>query len=200
MKVFNKDVLKNTKINLQFLPDFKEEKTQKFTTLVLTLITLSVFGIIAISPTVSTIVKLNKELDDSNAVDKQLSQKINNLTSLQQAYINLQKDLPVIFAAIPKTPDVPLFAAQVQSVATNSNILIDSMQTFEVDVNSAPTPRGFSSFTFALVVEGSYNDLSKFLDNLSIMQRIVSIDLLSLARKTGGNLQMTLKGETFFSP
>lgn len=202
MKLLSTSFFSETKNKyLELLPAFKEERTQKFTTLILTLISLSFFGLIAINPTISTIIKLNKELEDSRLVDAKLTEKINNLTSLQENYNRLQPDLPIILSAIPKNPEVPLFAAQVQAVAQASNINIDSLQTFEVGVSNIPSARGFSSFSFALVAEGSYNDISNFLTSLSTMQRIVGIDILSLTKKTGGNiLQLTLKGRTFFSP
>lgn len=70
MKI-NKDLLKNTKIKyLQLLPNLKGEKTQKFTTLILTFFALSFFGLLAINPTISTISELNKELEDNKFVDQ----------------------------------------------------------------------------------------------------------------------------------
>lgn len=200
MKIIDKNLLKNTTIKyLQFLPDFKEEKTQKFTTLIFTLIALSFFGLFAITPTISTITELNKEIDDNKFVDQRLGQKINNLTILQQKYTTLQPDLPIILETIPKDPQVAIFAAQVQSVANTSNVIINSLQTFEVEVNN--NTKQYSSFTFALTTEGTYNDLSNFLSNLSNMQRIAEVDILSLTKRAGASnsLELTLKGKTFFS-
>lgn len=202
MKIVNKNLFGKPKIDLKFLPDFKEERTQKFTTLILTLVALSFFGLFAISPTVSTIAQLNKELGDSNFVEQKLEQKINNLTLLQQKYVSLQNTLPTIYSAIPKDAEVPLFAAQVQSVSNNSSIVLDNFQTFEVEVGLNALQKPYSSFAFALTAEGSYNDLSKFLSNLSSMQRIIGADILSLSKKSGAitSLQLTLKGKTYFSP
>lgn len=203
MKIIDKNLFRNTKIKyFEFLPDFKEEKTQKFTTLIFTLIALSFFGLFAINPTISTITELNRQLEDSRFVDQKLGQKISSLTVLQQKYTNLQPDLPIILNAIPKDSEVPLFAAQIQSVANNSNITIDSFQTFEVEISKNPNPRQYSSFAFALTAEGTYNDLSNFLSNLSNMQRVAGIDTLSLTKRSGisNSLQLTLKGKTFFSP
>ncbi len=185
---------------LQFLPDFKEERVQKFTTLVLTLVALSFFGIFAINPTISTIVKLQKELADNNFVDQKLQQKISNLTTLQQKYTALQNDMPFILAAIPKTTQIPLLAAQIQSVAKNSNTDIQNFQTFQVEVENPTSKKTYSSFSFSLSAEGNYDNLSNFLQNISSMQRIVSIDILSLIKKTGGGgLLLTLKGRAFFN-
>ncbi|HKC14466.1 MAG TPA: type 4a pilus biogenesis protein PilO [Patescibacteria group bacterium] len=202
MKLLNKDSFNAARIKyFQFLPDLKGERTQKFTTLILTFFALSFFGLFAINPTLSTIAELNKKLEDNKFIDEKLGQKIANLTALQQKYANLQPDLPIIFAAIPKSPEVPIFAALVQAIASNQNITIETLQTFPVDVNTNQNPRQYSSFSFALTADGSYNDLSNFLSSLTSMQRIVQIDIISLTKKTGtsNSLQLTLKGKTFFS-
>lgn len=197
----NKDSLKNIRLRyLKFLPDFKAEKARKITTLIMTLASLSFFGLFAINPTLSTIAELNKELDDMRLVDQRLSDKINNLTVLQQKYTNLQADLPIIFTSIPKDPEVPLFVAQTQAVANSASVSLESLQTFEVEVNKNPNLKKYSSFSFALTADGNYNNLNNFLSNLSNMQRIVEVDIISLTRKTGSAdlLQLTLKGKTFF--
>ncbi len=194
---FFKNIAKNK--YFQLLPNMKEERLQKFTTLVLTLIALSFFGIFAISPTLSTIAGLRKELDDNQFVDKQLQQKIANLTSLQQKYAGLKNDLPTILASFPNTPDIPLLAAQVQAVAGGS-VIIQSFQTFEVEIPKKKVQK-YLSYSFTLTAEGSYSDLSKFLSSLSNMQRVVTLDILSLTKKSAGDsLVLTLKGKAYFLP
>ncbi len=194
---FFKNIAKNK--YFQLLPNIKEERLQKFTTLVLTLIALSFFGIFAISPTLSTIAGLRKELDDNQFVDKQLQQKIASLTSLQQKYAGLKNDLPIILTSFPNTPDIPLLAAQVQAVAGGS-VIIQSFQTFEVEIPKGKVQK-YLSYSFTLTAEGSYNDLSKFLSSLSNMQRVVTLDILSLTKKsTGDSLVLTLKGKAYFLP
>lgn len=186
-------------LTLPFVPDFKEERTQKFTTIVLTVITLSFFGIFAINPTISTILRLQRELEDDKLVDAKLAEKIQNISTLQKKYASLQADLPIILSAIPQNAEVPLFAAQTQGVAKNSNVAIENFQTFEVETGKSAT-RKYASFSFALSVSGSYNDLYKFLTTLANMQRVVAIDLLSLTKKTGNSqLELAIKGKAFFS-
>ncbi len=185
----------------KFFPNLEEERTQKFTTIILTVITLSLFGIFAINPTISTILKLRRELDDNNFVDKKLQEKINNLSSLQKKYIILQNDLPIIFAAVPKGPEVPLLVAQIQAIAKNNNIAIENFQSFEVEVPTKSASRNYSSFSFALSAGGTYNDLYRFLTQLSNMQRVVAVELLSLSKKSISNsMELSIKGRAFFNP
>ena len=92
MKVSKYDistVFKNIKNNKYYklLPDFKEEKTRRLSSIVFSLLALSIFGLFAINPTLSTIARLKKELSDAKFVDQQLTEKIANLSSLQEVYL-----------------------------------------------------------------------------------------------------------------
>lgn len=185
----------------QYIPDLKQEKTQKFTTLALTFLALSFFGIFAINPTISTIVRLRKEISDSQFTEAQLKQKILNLSSLSSQYTQIQQDLPVILSGVPQSPQIPLLAAQIQSLARDSNIKLDSLQTFQVEA-AQPSSVGkkYSSFSFSLSSEGSYNQLVNFMQSLISMQRVVSIDTIALNKKQdqSGIIQLSLKGTAFF--
>jgi len=183
------------------LPDFKEEKMQKFTTLVFTIVALSFFGLFAISPTLSTIANLNKQLEDNKFVDKELQEKINNLYLLQQKYGQLTPDLPYVLDSFPKNPQVPLLVAQLQSLAQSSNTAISSLQTFEVEIpNSYNNTKKFYAFSFSVSASGSYEDLSKFINSVIKMQRVVSINILSLSRNTGDGppTQLNFKGTAYY--
>lgn len=188
-------------LNYGFLSSFKDQRTQKSTTIILTIIALAIFGLFAINPTISTIVKLRKELDDNTLVDNKLTEKINNLSTLQRKYNGMQRDLPLILSAIPKNSEVPLLAAQIQAIAKNTNVEIENFQSFQVGVESTASPRNYSSFSFTVSAVGTYNDAYNFLKSLSNMQRVVSIDLLSLSKKTATDqVDLSLKGEAFFNP
>lgn len=185
----------------EMMPDFKEERMQKFTTLVFTITALSFFGLFAINPTLSTIANLNKQLSDNKFVDQQLQDKINNLYLLQQKYSQIAPDLPYVLDSFPKNPQIPLLVAQVQSLAQSSNIAITSLQTFEVEVpNTSNNAKKFYAFTFTLSANGSYADLSTFINSMIKMQRIVSINILSLTRNAGEGppTQLNFKGTAYF--
>lgn len=186
---------------LEMLPDFKEERMQKFTTLVFTITALSFFGLFAISPTLSTIANLNKQLSDNKLVDQQLQDKINNLYLLQQKYSQLTPNLPYVLDSFPKNPQVPLLVAQLQSLAQSSNITITSLQTFEVEIpNFSVSTKKYYAFSFSISAGGSYENLSTFINSVVKMQRIVSINTLSLTRNTGEgpSTQLNFKGTAYF--
>ena len=203
MQIQTNSLFKNLQIKKFFesLPNFKEERMQKFTTLVFTIAALSFFGLFAINPTLSTIGNLNKQLSDNKFVDQQLQNKINNLYLLQQKYSQLTPDLTYVFDSFPKNPQAPLLVAQLQSLAQSSNIVITSLQTFEVEVpNSTISTKKYYAFTFSITAGGSYENLSKFINSMVNMQRIISINILTLSRSTGEGppTQLNFKGTAYF--
>jgi Tfp pilus assembly protein PilO len=189
-----KDLENNKYVHL--FADFKEEKTRKVTYIVLTLIALSLFGAFAISPTLSTISKLKKELKDNKFVEQQLQKKINDLTILDEKYNLIQSDLPVVYEAIPKNPDVALLAAQIQSLSQQNGLTLTNIQIFSVDSDSGK--KDYSLFNFSLSAEGDYNQISNFITSLNSMRRITTERTISITRKDQGNLTLTIKGEAYF--
>ncbi|MFH1186872.1 MAG: type 4a pilus biogenesis protein PilO [Candidatus Levyibacteriota bacterium] len=203
MPTINKNLFRDIKKNKYFelLPDFKAEKTKKITMLALTLVALSFFGLFAIMPTLSTIAKLQKELEDNKFVDQQLQTKINNLSLLQQKYSSLQKDLPSIYSSVPKTPEAPLLAAEIQGLAKENNLNITSLQIFEAEVEKKPNDeKQYSNFLFGVSTDGSYSNISNFIITIIDMQRVVNVEIISIGKKSGDStdLQMHLKGVAFF--
>jgi Tfp pilus assembly protein PilO len=180
---------------LELIPDLKKEKAQKYITIVLTLATAIILGLFAINPTFSTIANLQKQIDDNNFVQQKLQQKINNLATLQGKYSSLQPDLSIVYDAIPKTTMVPIFIAEVQSIAKNSSLTITSLQTSEVELSNQ-TPDN-SSFNFTITANGTYQNMVKFLDTISHFQRIVAIKDITISTQSNA-LMLSFQGTVYF--
>jgi len=204
-----KDIIKATNKEeyskyLAFMPDLRQEKAKKFTTIVLTLTTSMILGFFAINPTLSTIANLQKQIDDNKFVDQKLVEKITNLSILQQKYSNIQNDLPLVYAAIPASSQIPPLVGDIQTIAKNSSIKLDSFQTFTVDLsNKASVNNNYSSFDFGFAGEGTYLNIIDFTDQLLNFQRIIAIDNLSISKIDSGNnnnglLQLNFKGTVLF--
>jgi Tfp pilus assembly protein PilO len=189
---------------LAFMPDLKQERAKKFTTIVLTLAASIILGFFAVNPTLSTIANLQKQIDDNVFVDQKLQQKISNLSILQQKYANVQNDLPVITDAIPTSIQMPLLVADIQTIAKDTNLKLNSFQTFEVNLSKGKiTNKNYSSFDFGLSAEGTYQQITDFLNNLVNFQRIITITNISISKSnsvnnTSDTLQLNVKGTAFF--
>lgn len=185
-----------------YLPNFKEEKTQAFTTLAFTLVAFCIFGFFAINPTISTIIRLRKELSDSQFVDDKLQEKITNLSVLQQKYSVLESQLPFVYSAIPQTPIAPIFTAQIQAIADKSSVKISRLQVYQVELYTTKLIKKDSSFAFSIEVLGSLDNVSKFLSSLVNFERIIAIDTFSTTRakdlEQNGIIQLNVRGRSYF--
>ncbi len=184
------------------LPYLNEERSQKFFTIVLTLLALSFFGFFAINPTISTILKLRKEVSDSEFVYRQLETKIKNLSTLRNQYTGMQNDLPVITDAITIQPDVHLLFAHIQGASQKSNVKLSKVQNFEVEIlknNKTPGKKYYSN-SFVISGSGSFENISNFLLTITNMQRIIDIDIFSIATTAKQNepLEFNIQGTAFF--
>ena len=183
------------------LSNVGETRTQKFISIILTLSALCLFGIFAINPTLSTIAKLRKEIADYEIINQKLGEKISALSSLQQAYSRLESDVPTVLASIPKSPFVPLFIGQIQSLAIGSNIQISQLQNFQVDLfKDDGGSKKYYAYSFTLSGDGTYEDITKFIENITNMQRVVGIDISSINNVENNNrsLRINFQGVTYY--
>lgn len=189
--------MKIEKSLLKNLPDFQKEKTKNITTFVLTLVTLSLFGLFAISPTLSTIAQLKKQLEDSELVDQKLDQKITNLGLLQKQYTLIEKDIPSILSAIPQNPKTSILVGQLQSLAQNSAVEVTRIQVFQVEIN--PSSNSFS-FVFSMDIEGSSANVTNFLISLKNFDRIITIDNISTNKQDIKEevIRLQLRGKAYY--
>lgn len=191
---------------LELLPKLKEKKTQKFTTLILTLAAFSFFGFFAISPTISTIVQLQKELEDNKFVNSKLEEKIKNLSLLQQRYNILKNDLEVATLAVPINPKVSYFTGQVQAISQDTNVILSGIQINEIELTKTlilsplpdDNPNSYSYFNFSVGARGPYDNIMDFLYSMSTFDRIVVFDNVSVGKNDDNTFTINIRGKAYF--
>lgn len=181
-----------------FVPYIKKENNQKYLMIILSLLASIFFFIFAINPTLSTIAKLRKQISDARFVEEKLSQKINNLSSLSQQYQKIESDIPFIIDAIPEDPKVPTLVGQIQSLGQESSIQILNIEVFPVSLIAATSTQS-SSFDFNVSGNSSYENMEKFIDDLSNMQRALSISGIQTSISTENeNIDFIIKGKAYY--
>jgi Tfp pilus assembly protein PilO len=187
---------------LKLLPHAQQEGIKNFITLLLTFAALTFFGIFAINPTLSTIIDLKRQLKDNKFVAEQLQKKYTALSTLQQEYGTLTSQLPIVFDAIPQEPSVFLLSGQIQALAKQSGVTIKELRVFEVEIaGKGKTVIKNPSFSFALQANGSYEKLIGFAHSLSRLNRIVTIESISLNKEVRtAELVLNIRGRAYFKP
>lgn len=181
------------------LPYLKKDKNQQYFAVIITLGASIFFALFAINPTLSTIVKLRKDVTDSREVEAKLSAKITNLSSLSQAYQDITDDIPYVLNAIPPKPEAPTLIAQIQSIAQASSVSISDVKTDPI-ILITPDSTQSSSLYFDLSAKSDFEGLSIFVSKLTNMERVVSIDSISISKTEGEiiNLSINIKGSAYY--
>ena len=196
-----KKIFKNIKYENYYkdiLPYVRKDKNQQYFAIILTLSASIFFALFAINPTLSTITKLRKEVSDNKQTETQLSQKIQNLSTLSQSYQDIQNDIPFLLDAIPNQPEAPILIAQIQSLAQDNNVSISNIIVSPMNF-VIPNATTSSSLSFDISAKSNYSDMDKFLSNLTEMQRLVSINSFSLTKSSDSNeVSIEMKGSAFF--
>jgi len=182
----------------QMLPLIKKDKNQKYLFIILTLSVSIFFALFAINPTLSTIVKLRKELSDSKFVNDKLTQKVNNLSTLSTQYQNIEDDLPLVLDAIPVSAEAPLLIGQIQSLADEHSVNFTNISISPINLIASKATKS-SSLTFELSGSTSYENFNLFFDDLVNIQRVIVVESISISKNEDlDNININLKGKAFY--
>lgn len=197
--LFNFDA--NKKINLnRFFPKLKEQSANNLISISLSLISVIFFGVFAINPTLGTISEISKKLDDSKFVNTELTQKISNLTQLQQQYALIRKKMDTINEAIPTSAQTAILIAQVQALSQKSKVQLKRVQILPVEIASKLNKTSYNVFSFSIDATGSKQTINNFLINLNNFNRLILITNYSIIEDSfkTNSYRIDLRGKAFF--
>lgn len=166
---------------------------------ILTLITISIFGLFVITPAFSTISNLNKKLEDSKRVHDALEAKLTALHNLDIKYQQIQGNLTLVYGAIPEDSDIPLLTRQIETLCSNNHLILNSFTVQTLDYYPVQADKDFYSFTFSLEAEGSESDINNLISSVIGFNRLISITSIASGKTRGENTGITLAGKAYFA-
>ncbi len=177
-----------------------KEKVITYTYLVFSFLTISIFGIFALLPAFSTISTLNKQYEDNKKIADALETKLNALANLTREYKLLEKDLPYIYGAVPSSSQIPTFMRQVETIAQDNNVNIQSLTSGTVEFfpleNNA---NDLYSYTFSLEAVGAEKNINSFINTIISFNRVISIDRITTGNISGNVYKTSIGGKVYFS-
>jgi len=185
------DVSKKRYLNsLKLFSAFQEKKAREYTTVILTFLALIVFGAFAINPTITTIVQLRKQLEDSKLLVQKLDEKITSIQSLQNEFNEIQPDLPVIENAFPIRPETPILIGQLQALTKENRLQVTQIKMDKVPYTKDGIEQGTTgAYVLAFSVTGQYSDINQFAKAVVGFNRVVTVDQMEIIRQTDNTLQ-----------
>jgi len=178
-----------------------------FLEIILSLATISFFTYFALKPTAFTITELLKEIKAKEDVIARLDQKIKDLDTATGVYQS-EPRLVLLDQALPNAPSPEDFARQIQGVAAQAGVTLNSLiigkvtlvgkdEKTAVSIDQTALPEGSGEIDFGVNATGTYDNLSAFLTTLENMRRPIKIDnaIVNVAQLEGGDtISVTVSG------
>ena len=193
----------------------KQPIAQASFTLLISLLSISFFGIFAIRPTLNTIARLTKEIQEKTKVNKQLENKIKILKKAEANYSQIETYISLVNTALPKEPGFELLEQQIEYLAWHhqTNLVSGTFNGFIVvgdkseqektkknkeDTNKNSTAENIK---FSLILGGNYQNLKNFVTDLEKLDRVILIDSIHFTKETdieNAEVQISLNGQAFY--
>lgn len=183
-------------------PVIRNKHVRTYSSLIFSLITLAMFAILAIRPTLATIVSLQKAVSEQSDILGQLRQKQNDLILARNNYQKIDPNLrTVLINLLPDSTNIPSMITIIQSLAQSHQASLSGIQFQPIDIQPEPKELSKKSelqgLDFSINVQGTYTNLVDFLESLSRTKRFVNIESVSLS-KTEEGLIMSVVGKAYY--
>jgi len=197
---------------------FKERQDIKnYVELVLSLISIIIFAVFALRPTILTIIELNKEIKTKEETVKQMDTKIKNLQKAQNL-INQEEDrINLLNMAVPVQPEPDTFLHTLAGTAVLEGLTVKSISLEEITlfdrkennqsqgVNPAEEAK---TITFAASFEGEFEKMMDFIKKSENLIRPIKFEQLSITQKKAEEeetektnlLNLSISGQTLYYP
>ncbi len=196
--------------------------------IVLSLFTIAFFGAFAIRPTLKTIATLRRQIGDKTLVNHRLEEKINNLILAQEEYQRVEADLPTLYSLLPEKAEFPtllrkLEVLTIENGATISGIQFDPIVLYgeappppgqppaatpakttsrNAEETNTPAPIPIENLStplfFSLVMTGPYENLLASLNQLTKLDRLITIQSVDLSGNT--SLTVSIQSRAYYYP
>ncbi len=193
--------VKNSPYYIYIEPVIKNPIIKSVAPYIFSLVTLTVFLVFAVRPTLVTISNLQKDIQNHETTLEALNLKSKNLTQGKKNYESLPADTKKkIVEHLPFSANVVTLTASLQNAvplgATISALQIDPVILFDSS-GTAATPE-LKEVNFSYNLDGNYPQLLTALDNLNRASRLVNITSIVLAKPSSSSGTLAVTGKAYF--
>lgn len=170
---------------------------------VFSLITISILTIFAIRPTVSTILNLQKNIEENQKVLQALDAKAQSLIEGKRNLDNLSPQIKnKIEVSLPTKTNVPAVISSLQSsslgIASVSALQIQPLTIIDNTTVKEKALLNLGEVYFAYNVQSSFGSLLQTLENLSKSPRLLNITNVVINKQTEGPTVLSISGKAYY--
>jgi Tfp pilus assembly protein PilO len=184
-------------------PVIKSKGVQEYGPLIFSLIMVSFFSIFALRPTLTTIASLQKAIETQNQTYNQLVQKVETIKIAKNNYLALNPQTrDQVEQLLPNDTALPSLIEELRGIAKTYDASIAGLQFEALDLDGKPeklikTPAQ-KEIPFTMNLRGNYSSMIQFIDSLTKINRIISIDAISMRTTTDGSLSISVNGRAHY--
>ncbi len=184
-------------------PLAKNKFIRSYATTIFNLIAVSIFGFYAIRPTIVTIISLHKSLAEQKSILESVNSKRDSLALGRSNYQALDPSVKEkIQNLIPTEPDLPVISAVLGSLATKYEATIAGIQfqpvTLDPLTSNLNKDAVINQTDLSFSIMGTYQQLSAILQSIKKIERLLTIQTVTMNRLEGGNILMVINAKAYY--
>ncbi len=184
-------------------PLTRSKFVKTYSSLIFSLITISIFSYYAIRPTVTTILSLQKSIQEQNQILDSLKEKVGNLVLGKQNYENIPPPLKTkLQNMVPNSPSLPQLINSLSYAADDAEATISGLQfqpvVLENENKQVSKTAETKQVDFAFNTQGEFPELMKVLTNLRRLDRLITISSVNFSQPLDAALLMTVTGKAYY--
>lgn len=184
-------------------PVLRSKTVRTYSSLIFSIITITIFLIYAIRPTLGTIVSLQKSIDEQKDILDKLNKKVSDLTEGRKNYESIDPELKTkLIDLVPYSPSLPSVINNINKLAAISQASLSGIQFQPTELQQPPKTLvknvTLKEVDFTFNAQGTYTQLLNLLVNLKKGDRLVSIESVTFNKPVDGDLIMTVNGKAVY--
>lgn len=177
------------------LQQLRGKHAQDYTYISLFFLVFSIFVIFIIQPSLSTAFTLKEEENELRVQDARYEKMISDIVLTQANYQLMRERLPLLTAALPRSPLINALLSDITQAGTTANFAITNMTADEVKLVASSTAT-LKKVVVDIEGTGSFENIMAFQEALSKQRRLKTIHQLEIGKETfesSGSSQLKIK-------
>jgi Tfp pilus assembly protein PilO len=187
-----------------FRPFLQSKMVKSYSSLVFSIITATALIVFAVRPTISTIINLQKKLDDLQKISEQLDEKARNIQTAKTKYLQMDETTrQKIKTAVPIAPDVTALVKSLESSlpqqASTSALQIQPLTIYDTNTKDKdvlhPTA---GEIDFSYNITGKYDQILQTLANIPTRPRTFNIRNIVISKPQDSDIVLSVTGKGYY--
>lgn len=168
---------------VEYIKMIKEgpEKRRSYSFFAFTIVATILLIVFAIKPTITTILRINREIKQKEYINQQLTSKRSTLSSLQSKYLERKQDFRTLSLVFPADGNFSLLLSNIDSIVSRNGFVLSSVTFDEYEGNKTASNRVLSPQSMRINVKGKRANIINLLKEFEALPMYPIIDFVSFS-------------------